>query len=84
MPKRHKLFIASAVVALHDGRLVLEVPGDPYYCLFAASKVRFFLRADETEIEFQKDASGTVVEMFIHNSEGTVIRCPRVNVDALK
>ena len=80
----YKLLNRSAAVALHYGRLVLEVPGDPYYWLFAASKVRFFLRTDETEIEFQEDAAGTVVEMIIHNSDGTVIRCPRVKVDTLK
>jgi 3-oxoadipate enol-lactonase len=74
----YKLFNRSVTVALKDHRLVLEVPGDPYYWLFAASEKTFFLRTDGPEIEFQKDATGKVVEMNIHNSDGGVIRCPRV------
>lgn len=34
----------------------------------------------ETEIEFQKDAEGEVAEMVIHNSDGSVIRGPRLDV----
>jgi pimeloyl-ACP methyl ester carboxylesterase len=68
-----------ATVSLKDSRLLVEVPGDPYYWLFAASDTRFFLRTDETEIEFQKDAAGKVTEMVVHNSDGSVIQCPRVS-----
>jgi hypothetical protein len=67
---RYTLFNRSGTLTLNDRHLVLEFPGDPYYWLFAASETRFFLRTDETEIEFQKDASGKVVEMIIHNSDG--------------
>lgn len=75
---RYKLFNRSGTVTLNDRHLVLEFPGDPYYWLFAASETRFFLRTDETEIEFQKDADGKVVEMIIHNSDGSVVQCPRI------
>jgi len=46
--------------------------------MFAASDTKFFLRMDETEFEFLKDPTGKVVEMVIHNSDGSVIRCPRL------
>jgi pimeloyl-ACP methyl ester carboxylesterase len=76
---RYKLFTHEATVTLRDHRLVLEVPGDPYYWLFAASATKFFVRTDESELEFQKDASGKVVEMTLHNTDGSVIHCPRVS-----
>jgi hypothetical protein len=76
----YKLFNRSATVTLREGHLVLEFPGDPYYWLFAASDTKFFLRTEETEIEFQKDADGKVAEMAIHNSDGSVIRGPRLDV----
>lgn len=74
---QYKLFNRSANLALIDHHLMLEFPGDPYYWLFAASDTKFFLRTDETEIEFHKDGAGKVTEMAIHNSDGSVIRCPR-------
>jgi 3-oxoadipate enol-lactonase len=76
---RYKMFGRSAAVTLKDHRLVLEFPGDPYYWLFPASEAKFFLRTDETEFEFQKDAEGKVVKMVIHNSDGSVITCPRAD-----
>jgi hypothetical protein len=76
----YKLFNRSATVTLREGHLVLEFPGDPYYWLFAASETKFFLRTEETEIEFQKDADGKLAEMAIHNSDGSVIRGPRLDV----
>ena len=58
----------------------MEFPGDPYYWLFTASETKFFLRTEETEIEFQKDADGKVAEIVIHNCDGSVIRGPRLDV----
>jgi 3-oxoadipate enol-lactonase len=78
----YKLFNRSASVNLREGRLVLEFPGDPYYWLFAASETNFFLRTEETEIEFQKDAGGKITEMLIHNSDGSVVRGPRLSADS--
>jgi 3-oxoadipate enol-lactonase len=75
---RYKLFSRVGTLTLNDHHLVMEFPGDPYYWLFAASKTRFFLRTEETEIEFQEDATGKVIEMTIYNSDGSVIRCPRL------
>lgn len=76
----YKLFSRSANVVLREGHLVMEFPGDPYYWLFTASETKFFLRTEETEIEFQKDADGKVAEIVIHNSDGSVVRGPRLDV----
>jgi hypothetical protein len=75
---RYKLSSRFATVALENHRLRLEIPGGPYYWFFATSETTFFLRTDEAEIKFQKDATGKVVEMAIHDSDGSVIRCPRL------
>jgi 3-oxoadipate enol-lactonase len=69
-----------ATVSRKENHLLVELPGDPYYWLFAASETKFFLRTDETEIEFQNNAAGEVTEMVVHNSDGSVIQCPRVSV----
>ena len=76
---QYKLGNRATSVTLTDHRLRVEIPGDPYYWLFAASESRFFLRTEATEIEFVKDASGKVIEMVVYNSDGSTIRCPRVD-----
>jgi hypothetical protein len=76
---QYKVFDRSANVIVIDHHLVLQIPGDPNYRLFAASEMKFFLRTEKTEIEFQKDAAGKVVEMVVHNSDGSVIQCPRLH-----
>lgn len=75
---RYNLFDRPATVSLRDHRLVLEFPGDPYYWLFPASDSKFFLRTEETEIEFLKNASGAPTEIVIHNYDGNVFRGPRL------
>jgi pimeloyl-ACP methyl ester carboxylesterase len=64
-------------MTLKEQRLVFEIPGEPYYRLFAASEFRFFLRTEETEMEFKKDASGKITEMVVYNDDGSVFHCPR-------
>lgn len=69
----------TANVFIQENRLTMEFPGSPYYQLFATSETRFFLRNDDAEIEFTKDAGGKVLELVIHNSDGSTIRCPRAD-----
>ena len=78
---QYKLANRSANVALREGGLMLEIPGAPYYWLFPASETRFFLRTEEIEVEFPKDAKGRIAEMVVHNSDGSLIRCPRISSD---
>jgi pimeloyl-ACP methyl ester carboxylesterase len=75
---RYTLFDRTATVTLKEGHLVLDFPGDPDYWLFAASETKFFLRTGEAEIEFQKETGGKVTEVVVHNSDGSVVRGPRL------
>jgi len=75
---KYKLGNRSASITVRDHRLVMEIPGNPYYWLFAAPESKFFLRTGPTEIEFQKDAGAKAMSMIIHNTDGSVIPCPRV------
>ena len=77
---RYKLFNSTTTVALREGHLILEVPGGPYDWLFAASESKFFLRTEETEIEFQKGMDGIVTGITIHNNDGSVVQGPRTDV----
>lgn len=76
---QYKLGNRPISVSLKENHLLVEIPGAPYYWLFAASDTKFFLRTEDLEIEFQKDAAGKVTEMVVHNSDGSVIHCPRLD-----
>jgi pimeloyl-ACP methyl ester carboxylesterase len=67
-------------VLLKNHHLILEFSGGPYYWLFPSSETKFFMRTDDAEIEFVKNALGNVLEMLIHNSDGSLIRCPLINL----
>lgn len=58
-------------------RLWLRLPDAPEKPLFAASPSRFFVRTTGTEFEFERDPSGKVVKMIVHNSDGTTLDCAR-------
>jgi 3-oxoadipate enol-lactonase len=67
----YNCFNRHSRVSIKDDHLVLEIPGDPYYWLFAASETKFFLRTEETQIEFHKNAAGKIVDMIIHNNDAS-------------
>jgi 3-oxoadipate enol-lactonase len=68
-------------LTLKDHRLIMEIPGDPYYWLFPSSETKFFLRTENTELEFVMNGQ-RATEMVVHNSDGTVNHCPRVDTAA--
>lgn len=74
----YSCFNRPDTVSIREGRLVFEVPGDPYYWLSASSTSEFFMRTEQTEISFGKNTSGKVIEMIVHNDDGNVFRCPRL------
>jgi pimeloyl-ACP methyl ester carboxylesterase len=76
---QYELFNHIANVTLKDHHLVLEFPGDPRYWLFAESDVKFFLRTEDTNVEFTKDTTGKAVEIVIRNSDGSTIKGARLN-----
>ena len=71
----------NGTVSLKEHRLVMEIPGDPYYIMFPESGTKFFLRTENTELEFVMQGQ-KVTGMIVHNSDGTVIHCPRVDTIA--
>lgn len=73
----YKFLNRVAKILLKNDHLVLELAGDPYYWLFAASESRFFARTLGAEFEFDKDASGKITEMVILQG-GQQIKCPRL------
>lgn len=78
----YRLFNRTTKVALREGHLILEAPGGPYYWLFPASETKFFLRTADTEIEFQRGTDGKVTGITIRDSDGSLIRGPRVDVES--
>jgi hypothetical protein len=76
---RYKPYNRITTVTLRDGHLVLEIPGGPYLWLFATSETKFFMRTQETEIEFQKGAGGIVTGLTIHNSDGSFVQGARTD-----
>jgi hypothetical protein len=76
---RHKLFNSTTNVALKEGHLILEAPGGPYYWLFPASETKFFLRTEETEVEFRRGADGKVTEIMIRGNDRSLVRGPRID-----
>ena len=58
---RYEIWGSTAEVALRDGRLTLTLPAEKELPLFASSEAKFFMIIwGETEIEFTKDAAGSV------------------------
>jgi len=72
-------FNRASHILVRDNRLIFEFPGDRDYWLFAASDTKFFLRTEQSDFEFKKDAAGNITEMVIHDSDGSVYRCPHVS-----
>jgi pimeloyl-ACP methyl ester carboxylesterase len=75
---QYKVSRLVLTVSLDGNRLVLHNPGSPDQRLFAASESRFFLRSKDVEIDFQKDLSGNVTQMLVHNSDGSQVTLQRI------
>jgi pimeloyl-ACP methyl ester carboxylesterase len=74
----YQFFQRTITLSVNGNRLALRLPDMPDKPLFAASESRFFVRTTGTELEFEKDASGRVTQLIIHNTDGNVIKCPRL------
>ena len=74
----YKFFNRIIILSLAGNRLEITLPDYPAKPLFAASFSRFFVRTTETEFEFDRDTSGKVQKLVIHNADGNNIECPRV------
>jgi D-alanyl-D-alanine-carboxypeptidase/D-alanyl-D-alanine-endopeptidase len=49
-------------------QLFLQATGQPRFPIFAETETRFFLKVVDAQITFEKDASGTVVELVLHQN----------------
>jgi hypothetical protein len=58
-------------IALDGNRLTLKLPGQTNFPLYAESQSKFFLRTNDIEIEFNRDASGKVKQAQIHQEGST-------------
>lgn len=64
-------------MTLDDGALFTQLPGQPKFAVFPESETRFALKVVPAAIEFEKDASGTVVAAVLHQN-GRTARAPRI------
>ena len=75
---QYKFSRGDATVNIQDGHLVLKIPGQPPYWLFASSESKFFMRSQDTEIEFNMGSGDVVMGMTVHNSDGSVVQGARI------
>jgi hypothetical protein len=62
-------------IMLEGKQLETQLTGQPKFPLFAESPTSFFLKAVEAEVKFEKDASGKVNQLIIHQGgRNTVAR----------
>jgi hypothetical protein len=60
---------------LAGGQLLMEVPGQsPKEPLFAASERKFFLRSEETEIEFSSNQKGEISSLAAKGPGGRQLK----------
>jgi len=55
-------------IALDKGELFLQVTGQPKLEVYAESETNFFLRVVDAQLTFQKDATGQVAEIVVHQN----------------
>ena len=60
-----------------DGRLIGQATGDLAFHLFAESSSKFFLKSEDAEVDFTRDAAGKVNQAIIYE-KGTATKAPRL------
>ncbi|MEM8890045.1 MAG: DUF3471 domain-containing protein, partial [Bacteroidota bacterium] len=55
-------------VTLEDGKLMTKATGQAKFQIFAESETRFFVKAFDAAIEFQKSASGEVDSAVLYQA----------------
>jgi hypothetical protein len=75
-----KYQLAPGVVAefmLKDGQLLTQLTGQPAFPVFASAKDKFFLKVVDAQIDFERDATGKIAAMVLHQN-GRDQRAPRI------
>ena len=69
-------------VTLKDGQLMVQLTGQSAFPVFASAHDKFFYRVVDAQIDFQRNASGKVDALILHQN-GIDQRAPRVETDPL-
>ena len=60
-------------VAVQDGRLAIQVTGQPRFPVYASAKDRFFYTVVDAQIAFQRDATGRVTGLVLHQGGADLV-----------
>lgn len=66
----------AITMRVKDGKLMTQATGQQEFELFAESKDRFFLKVVDAQVEFNRDASGKVTGLILHQG-GRSMPAPR-------
>jgi len=64
---------AGMNVAVQDGRLAIQVTGQPRFPVYASAKDRFFYTVVDAQIAFQRDAMGRVSGLVLHQGGADLV-----------
>jgi CubicO group peptidase (beta-lactamase class C family) len=64
-------------VAFKSDHLEAQLTGQPAFPIFASAKDKFFLKVVDAQLDFERDAGGTVVAVVLHQN-GRDMRAPRM------
>lgn len=62
----------ALVVTLEDGKLMTQATGQAKVQVFPESETKFFLKVTDGQIEFFKDAKGTVTHLMLHQGPAEI------------
>lgn len=68
---------AVFTLAVENGQLFAQLAGQPALPIFASAKDKFFYKAVDAQIDFERDAAGAIVALTLHQN-GRDLRAPRL------
>lgn len=69
-------------VVAKDGKLFVQLTGQPGIEIYPSAKDKFFYKVVDAKIDFERDASGKVVALILRQN-GQDMRSPRIGADKL-
>ena len=60
-------------ITTEDNKIFVQPTGQPKMEIFPESKVKFFLKVNDTQITFEKDESGKVTQLTLHRPGRNVL-----------
>ena len=67
----------SLAIVLKENYLEAQIAGQPAFQIFASARNRFFYKVVDAQLEFERDASGKVTRVVLHQN-GNHLRAPRM------